>query len=191
MLKQTPSQTVGPFFSFGLIREGENTLANDKTKGQRIILHGYVYDGSGTPINDAMIEIWQADSQGIFNHPDDPRCHQVDPAFRGFGRSGTRNQELQYSFKTVRPGPVPWEGDQLQAPHINMRIFARGMLLHLITRVYFPDEPLNDHDPILSSIEDLERRKTLIAVREDVDDAPTYRLDIRLQGDGETVFFNP
>ena len=191
MLKQTPSQTVGPFFKFGLIFGGENVLTNDRTRGQRIILRGQVIDGSGAAINDAMIEIWQADAQGIFNHPDDPRCHLVDSSFRGFGRSGTSNKELEYSFKTIKPGPVPWEGDQLQAPHINMHIFARGMLIHTTTRVYFSDEVANATDPVLNSIEDVARRKTLIATREDIDDLPTYRLDIHLQGDNETVFFNP
>jgi protocatechuate 3,4-dioxygenase alpha subunit len=191
-LKQTPSQTVGPFFQFGLLAKGgENVMVNEQTKGQRIILHGHVIDGEGNPINDAMIELWQADAQGIFNHPDDPRCHLVDPNFRGFGRSGTSNPELEYSFKTIKPGPVPLQGEQAQAPHLNMRVFARGMLVHLITRVYFSDEDANSSDPILNSVEDPERRKTLIAVREDVQDAPTYRMDIHLQGEGETVFFNP
>jgi len=191
-LKQTPSQTVGPFFRFGLLAQGgENVMVSEETKGQRIILHGQVIDGEGNAIDDAMIELWQADAQGIFNHPDDPRCHLVDKSFRGFGRSGTSNKELEYSFKTIKPGPVPLEGGQVQAPHINMRVFARGMLIHLITRVYFSDESANDGDPLLSSVEDPERRKTLIAVREDIQDAPTYRMDIHLQGDGETVFFNP
>ena len=191
-LKQTPSQTVGPYFGFGLLSAGgENMMVNDQTKGQRIILRGHVFDGNGEAINDAMLEIWQADAQGIFNHPDDPRCHLVDQNFRGFGRAGTSNKELEYSFKTIKPGPAPWEGEEKQAPHINMRVFARGMLLHLITRVYFSDEAANEKDPLLNSVEDPERRKTLIAVREEIDDAPTYRMDIHLQGDGETVFFNP
>jgi protocatechuate 3,4-dioxygenase alpha subunit len=138
-----------------------------------------------------MVEIWQADAQGIFNHPDDPRCHLVDKNFRGFGRSGTSNKELEYSFKTIKPGPAPWDGEERQAPHINMRVFARGMLLHVITRVYFSDESANGNDPILNSVEDAERRKTLIALREENQDLPTYRMDIHLQGDGETVFFNP
>jgi protocatechuate 3,4-dioxygenase alpha subunit len=191
MLKQTPSQTVGPFFKFGLITGSENVLTNDRTRGQRIIIRGHVIDGDGTAIDDAMIEIWQADAQGIFNHPDDPRCHLVDASFRGFGRSGTSNKELEYSFKTIKPGCVAWEGDQLQAPHINMHVFARGMLIHTTTRLYFSDESANAADPVLTSIEDADRRQTLIATREDIDDLPTYRLDIHLQGDGETVFFNP
>ena len=113
------------------------------------------------------------------------------PHFRGFGRAGTGNREREYSFKTIKPGPVPWQGETTQAPHLNMRVFARGMLLHVITRVYFSDEGGNEQDPVLSSIADAERRRTLIAAREAVQDAPTYRMDIHLQGDRETVFFSP
>jgi protocatechuate 3,4-dioxygenase alpha subunit len=191
MLGQTPSQTVGPFFAFGLIRDDENVLVNDLTRGQRIIVHGHVFDGGGAAIDDAMVEIWQADAAGVYNHPDDPRHGQVDEHFRGGGRAGTNNREREYRFKTVKPGPVPWEGAAMQAPHLNMRVFARGMLLHVITRVYFSDERGNEQDPILASIADGERRKTLIAVREAIQDAPTYRMDIHLQGDRETVFFSP
>jgi protocatechuate 3,4-dioxygenase alpha subunit len=191
MLGQTPSQTVGPFFAFGMIKGDEHVLVNDLTKGQRIIVHGHVFDGSGAAIDDAMVEIWQADAAGIFDHPDDPRSAQADKQFRGFGRAGTSNREREYSFKTVKPGAVPWDGERIQAPHLSMRVFARGMLLHVITRVYFSDEPATADDPILGSIADGKRRATLIAVREAVDDAPTYRMDIHLQGDRETVFFDP
>jgi protocatechuate 3,4-dioxygenase alpha subunit len=191
MRGQTPSQTVGPFFAFGLIKGDEHVLVNDQTRGQRIIVHGHVFDGSEAAIDDAMVEIWQADAAGIFNHPDDPRRHLADQHFRGFGRAGTNNREREYSFKTVKPGAVPWQGEVTQAPHLGMRVFARGMLLHLITRVYFSDESANERDPILSAIADPERRKTLIAAREAVQDAPTYRMDIHLQGDQETVFFSP
>jgi protocatechuate 3,4-dioxygenase alpha subunit len=191
MRGQTPSQTVGPFFGFGLIRDDERVLVNDSTAGQRIIVRGHVLDGSGAAIDDAMVEMWQADAAGIFNHPDDPRCGQVDKHFRGFGRAWTGNREREYSFKTVKPGPVPWHDGTTQAPHLSLRLFARGMLLHVVTRVYFSDEPSNEHDPILSSIPDAARRRTLIATREAVQDAPTYRMDIHLQGDQETVFFSP
>jgi protocatechuate 3,4-dioxygenase alpha subunit len=191
MLGQTPSQTVGPFYAYGLIFPGQNTLTADDPDGQRIRIHGQVFDGDGIPINDAMIEIWQADSQGIFNHPDDPRHEEADKNFPGFGRSDTGNEKLTYWFKTIKPGCVLWEGDQTQAPHISVRVFARGMLIHALTRLYFSDEAANAADPVLNSIEEADRRQTLIAVREDSDDLPTYRFDIRLQGDGETVFFNP
>ena len=191
VLRQTPSQTVGPFFAFGLIRGDEHVLVNDQTRGQRIIVHGHVFDGGGAAVDDAMVEIWQADAAGIYGHPGDPRHTQVDNHFRGHGRAGTNNREREYRFKTVKPGAVPWEGAMTQAPHLNMCIFARGMLLHVITRVYFSDESSNERDPILSSIADMARRKTMIAARETIEDAPTYRMDIHLQGDRETVFFHP
>jgi protocatechuate 3,4-dioxygenase alpha subunit len=191
MRGQTPSQTVGPFFAFGLIKGDEHVLVNDQTRGQRVIVHGHVLDGSGAAIDDAMVEIWQADAAGIFHHPDDPRRHLADPHFRGFGRAGTNNREREYSFKTVKPGAVAWQGAGTQAPHLGMRVFARGMLIHVVTRVYFADEPANAHDPVLCSIADSKRRATLIAAREAIQDAPTYRMDIHLQGDRETVFFDP
>ena len=191
MSGQTPSQTVGPFYAFGLIFPGQNTLTTDDPVGERILIRGQVIDGDGIPINDAMIEIWQADSQGIYNHPDDPRHERADENFPGFGRSDTGNPALTYSFKTIKPGAVVWEGDQFQAPHISVRIFARGMLIHALTRLYFSDEDANATDPVLNSIKDVARRQTLIARREDTPDLPTYRFDIHLQGDGETVFFNP
>ncbi len=190
MLKQTPSQTVGPFFHFGL--KFRNVLVDDQTQGQRILLRGQVLDGDGQPVPDALIEIWQADCHGIFNHPADPRRTQADPHFNGFGRSDTT--QGGYTFKTVKPGRVPWadQPDQHdQAPHVNVHVFARGMLIHAMTRLYFADEPSNETDPVLNLIDDPARRQTLIAQREPSDDLPTYRLDIVLQGDGETVFFNP
>jgi protocatechuate 3,4-dioxygenase alpha subunit len=191
MRGQTPSQTVGPFFAFGLIHGDEHVLVNDQTRGQRIIVHGHVFDGGGTAIEDAMVEIWQADAAGIYRHPGDPRHTEADPHFRGFGRAGTNNRKREYSFKTIKPGPVPWRGATIQAPHLGMRVFARGMLLHALTRAYFADENANERDPVLASIADDKRRATLIAVRETVPDAPTYRMDVHLQGDRETVFFNP
>src|SRR5262245_46324030 len=154
MLGQTPSQTVGPFFAFGLIHGDEHILVNDQTRGQRIIVHGHVFDGGGTAIEDAMVEIWQADAAGIHRHPGDPRRAEADPNFRGFGRAGTNNREREYSFKTIKPGPVPWQGTTTQAPHLSMRVFARGMLIHAITRVYFSDENANQRDPVLGSIAD-------------------------------------
>lgn len=191
MTIQSGSQTVGPFFKFGLFRRGnEHILTNDRTQGQRILLTGIVFDGDLEPVQDAMIEIWQADHQGIFNHPEDPRHEQADPAFRGFGRSQTVDGG-RYTFKTIKPGPVPFDGDTMQAPHINVRVFSRGMLIHAVTRIYFSDEPANDGDPVLGAITDDTRRQTLIAVLEESDDLPTYCLNIHLQGENETVFFTP
>jgi protocatechuate 3,4-dioxygenase alpha subunit len=190
-IKQTGSQTVGPFFAFGLFRDGnEHILVNDQTRGQHILLTGMVFDGDQQPILDSMIEIWQADAQGIFNHPEDPRREKADPAFRGFGRSQSIDGG-KFTFKTIKPGPVPYEGEMMQAPHVNVRIVARGMLIHAVTRLYFSDEPANEKDPVLNAIANPARRQTLIATLQDSNDLPTYCFNIHLQGDNETVFFNP
>lgn len=188
LLKQTPSQTVGPFFQFALTTGGENVLTNDLTTGEHIVIRGRILDGDSAPVPDAMIEIWQADSQGIFNHPADLRCAQADPNFRHFGRCNTLNAG-QFLFRTVKPGCVPFDSSQMQAPHINVRVFARGMLVHAVTRLYFPDESANHTDPILNSI-DLDRRETLIAQRDGTKGESIYRFDIVLQGSNETVFFD-
>jgi protocatechuate 3,4-dioxygenase alpha subunit len=190
MLKQTPSQTVGPFFHFGLTLGSENVLVNERTSGQRIYIEGRVLDGDGEPVPDAMVEIWQADAQGRFNHPADPQHAKADKFFRGFGRSGTAT-DGKFWFKTIKPGPVPWDDGQNQAPHVNIRVFARGMLIHAVTRLYFSDEEANQADPVLNSIEDPAHRQTLIAAREESEDLPCYCFDIHLQGERETVFFNP
>jgi protocatechuate 3,4-dioxygenase alpha subunit len=185
MMKQSASQTVGPFFRIGLIYgEPQNNLVDERTSGEQIVLTGVVYDGDGEPIPDAAIEIWQPDANGIFNHPLDPLHEQADPKFRGFGRAETRNAG-KYEFKTVKPGIR--DG---QAPYINAYIFERGLLIHAMTRIYFSDEQTNTDDPVLNSIEP-ERRHTLIATREQSDGPPVYRFDIHMQGEDETVFFNP
>ena len=185
LLTQTGSQTVGPFFHYGLIFGGENILVNENTKGQRILIEGTVFDGDGVPIPDAMVEIWQPDAQGFFNHPADPNQAQADGNFRGFGRADTVN-DGRYSFKTVKPGALT----RGAAPFVNVRIFSRGMLIHAVTRIYFGDESATASDPLLASIA-AERCATLIANREEFGDLPCYRFDIHLQGAGETVFFNP
>jgi len=184
-LIQTGSQTVGPFFHDGLFYGGENILVNEQTKGQCILITGTVYDGDGAPVPDAMVEIWQPDAQGFFNHPADPNQAQADPAFRGFGRADTTNNG-RFLFQTIKPGTVGGQG----APSINVRIFARGMLIHAVTRIYFADESTTNADPVLSAINPA-RRQTLVAPRIESDDLPCYHFDIRLQGEGETVFFNP
>lgn len=185
MPKQTPSQTVGPYFSIGLIRGDDNILVREGTVGKRIWIKGKVLDGDKQPISDALIEIWQADAQGIYNHPADPRHERADKHFPGFGRCAT-SDEGDFSFKTIKPGP----SQENAAPYINVRLFARGMLIHAVTRLYFSDESANQADPILSSI-DPERRQTLTAVAQETEDLPTYRFDIQVQGESETVFFNP
>lgn len=190
MLKQSASQTVGPFFHIGLIDGNEHILVQDATQGERINIFGYVLDGDSVPVNDAMIEIWQADANGIYASPNDPRHAEVDAAFDGFGRSCTTDQG-QYSFKTIKPGRVPYDETQTQAPHILVRVFMRGTLLHTVTRLYFSDEAdANAGDPLLNMLEaDVCQRLT--AQRTDIEATPTYHFDIRMQGNDATPFFEP
>lgn len=183
-LIQTGSQTVGPFFHYGLIFGGENVLVDEQTTGERILLEGKVFDGDGVPVPDAMVEIWQADASGHFNHPNDPNHAEADPHFQGFGRSDTTDNG-RYHFRTVKPGAVAGN----VTPYINVRVFSRGMLIHAVTRIYFADEAGNSSDPTLQSI-DAGRRNTLIAKRIDFGDLPCYRFDVRLQGESETVFLD-
>jgi protocatechuate 3,4-dioxygenase alpha subunit len=145
-----------------------------------------VLDGDGQVVPDAMLEIWQADAAGRYAHPADGRA-SPNSAFKGFGRCGT-DKDGAFSFETVKPGAVPGPGGKMQAPHVAIVLFSRGMLTHVFTRIYFADEAANAADPILALVPE-DRRATLIARRED-GAHPTYRLDIRLQGDGETVFFD-
>jgi protocatechuate 3,4-dioxygenase, alpha subunit len=187
-MKQTPSQTVGPFYSIGLTDREMNLLVSDSTHGQRIRIEGQVIDGDGKPVPDAMIEIWQANAYGRYNHPDDKQEKPLDGSFTGWGRSGTDPNGF-YFFDTIKPGPVPASESSVQAPHINMTVFARGMLTHAFTRIYFSDEPANESDPVLNSI-NKKRRQTLIAARQEKSGKTIYRFDVRLQGQGETVFFD-
>ncbi len=190
MPTQTASQTVGPFFHYALIREGQNVLVNEATAGERIRIEGTVRDGEGAPIPDAMIEIWQANAAGRYKHPVDVQDKPLDPAFNGYGRAPTDDDGL-FWFETIKPGAVPGSGNMWQAPHINVTVFARGMLSHAMTRLYFSDETdANGDDAVLTSIEDPARRQTLVAEREDRDGRRVYRFDITLQGSEETVFFD-
>jgi protocatechuate 3,4-dioxygenase alpha subunit len=151
-----------------------------------IWVRGRLTDGAGEPVTDGMVETWQADAEGRFNHPDDPRGPGEQPGFRGFGRSLT-DETGEYAVLTVKPGRVPAaSGDGLQAPHVDVTVFARGLLKHLVTRLYFGDEASNAEDPVLALVGDAHRRDTLVAARTD----DGYRFDIRLQGEGETVFFD-
>lgn len=192
--KQTPSQTVGPYFAYGLTPEQYGyplasiagpTLTDAETEGQRIRIEGRVLDGEGAPVDDAMIEIWQADARGRYAHPADERSSNA--GFSGFGRVGTgTDPELRYVFETIKPGPV----GPGQAPHASLIVFARGLLSHAYTRVYFADEAeANAADPVLASVP-AARRDTLIAAREERDGQVVYRFDIVLQGERETVFFD-
>ena len=183
----TGSQTVGPFFSPSLLREGasRNVLTEPATFGERIRIQGRVLDGDRAPVPDALVEIWQADAMGHYNHPSDPQP-AID--FTGFGRSGT-GEDGSYWFETIKPGPVPFDAQHMQAPHVVVTVFSRGLLNHLVTRLYFADEPANAGDPILGYVPD-ERRATLLANRETKGSIAIYRFDIIMQGPGETVFFN-
>ena len=185
----TPSQTVGPFFHLGLARAEWGDLSAGAPAGERIAIEGRVIDGDGAPVPDALIELWQANAAGRYNHPDDRQDDKLlDPRFRGFGRVAT-DAEGRFRVVTVKPGPVPGRGNALQAPHINIALFARGLLKHLYTRIYFADEAANASDPLLSSIEDDSARRSLLASREGGNPA-VYRFDIVLQGEGETAFLD-
>lgn len=176
-LPTTPSQTIGPFFAL-LQPLGTNELVPPGDPGA-IRIVGRVFDGAGTVVPDAMLEIWQADDAG--EHPD-----STSSGFRGFGRCMT-DAEGRFSFVTLKPGRVPGSDERLQAPHISLGIFARGLLKRLNTRVYFPDEPsANASDPILSAIPDPGVRQTLIAA---ATGPHAYTFDIHLQGESETAFF--
>jgi protocatechuate 3,4-dioxygenase, alpha subunit len=191
----TPSQTVGPFFKYGLTPDGKyewnnaftSNLLTPDVSGDRIRLEGTVFDGDGTPIPDCMLEIWQADAQGRFADPQDKRA-LPNASFKGFGRCGT-DANGSYSFDTIKPGAVPDPDGKPQAPHVLLAVFARGMLRHLYTRIYFEDETANSADPVLALVPP-DRRATLIALRKPGNAGAVYSLDLRLQGDNETVFFD-
>ncbi|MVT68730.1 protocatechuate 3,4-dioxygenase subunit alpha [Bradyrhizobium pachyrhizi] len=190
----TPSQTVGPYFKYGLTPNGEyewndaftsNLLTSD-VSGERIRVEGKVYDGDGAIIPDCMLEIWQADAQGRFSDPQDKRA-LPNSSFKGFGRCGT-DKSGGYAFDTIKPGMVPDADGKPQAPHILLAVFARGMLLHLYTRIYFDDEAGNAADSTLALVP-AGRRATLIARRK-AGAGNVYTFDVHLQGDNETVFFD-
>jgi protocatechuate 3,4-dioxygenase, alpha subunit len=181
-LPPTPSQTIGPFFAVGLPWPDGPDVVADGSPGACWI-GGRVLDGAGDPVPDALVETWQADPQGRFAHPDDPRGPAA-PGFRGFGRCPT-DAEGRWAVRTVKPGPLPGLGGGVEAPHLNVSVFARGLLGRLVTRVYFPDEPeANAADPLLGSIPDRAVRDRLVAVA----DGDRLRFDIHLQGDQETPF---
>lgn len=207
---QTPSQTVGPFFHYGLPWKGGADLVGKSDMGARpelfpeahyvlnlssptgtpqgemVEVAGCVCDGYGDPVTDAIIEIWQANAAGRYRSIDDPREDvAIDPHFTGFGRASTDGQGI-YRFRTIMPGRVPGPGDSLQAPHLAVSVFGRGLLKRLATRLYFDGAPGNDVDPILTLVPE-DRRRTLIAQRQD---HGTWWLDIIVQGENETVFFD-
>jgi protocatechuate 3,4-dioxygenase, alpha subunit len=199
----TPSQTVGPFFAYGLTPKGRchwdpngtyswketvgDNLITPDASGTKIRIEGRVLDGDGMPINDAMLEIWQADAQGRYASPRDTRS-RPNAMFKGFGRSAT-DKDGVYSFDTIKPGAVPGPDGKPQAPHIVFCIFSRGMLRQIYTRAYFSDEAANANDPILNLVP-ADRRGTLVAHKQGSGAPPVYRFDIRVQGADETVFFD-
>jgi protocatechuate 3,4-dioxygenase, alpha subunit len=200
-LQETASQTAGPYVHIGLAPKAagfdifeknfSNVLVGPHTKGERIRVEGRVIDGSGTPLRDVLIEIWQANADGRYNHPADMQSKSLDPEFRGWGRACSDFESGMYSFDTIKPGIVEGRDDRPMAPHINFWIVARGINIGLNTRMYFSDEHAsNASDPVLNLIEWEVRRKTLIAERTERDGQVVYRFDIRLQGAEETVFFD-
>jgi protocatechuate 3,4-dioxygenase alpha subunit len=172
---ETPSQTVGPYLSIGLTWEDGPYVVTGDTPGA-FWIRGEVRDGAGAVVQDALVETWQADPDGRFGGV-------IGGGFRGFGRCPT-DHDGRYAIRTLKPGAVPAPGGGPQAPHIDVSVFARGLLHRVVTRIYFPDEPANAADPVLSSVP-ADRRDTLIATAAD----DGYRFDIHLQGDDETVFF--
>lgn len=197
LLKETPSQTAGPYVHIGCTPNFSGitgvypadlgiAMVNDKTRGRRITITGRVFDGTGTPLKDGLIEIWQADADGLYNSPAETRG-SADPNFTGWGRMPCDMDTGVYAFHTVKPGPTPYPDGRMQAPHVSFWIVARGINLGLNTRMYFPDEAeANAKDPILTRIEHQVRVPSLIARQQ----GDVYTFDIFLQGDNETVFFD-
>ncbi len=196
-LKETPSQTAGPYVHIGCTpnftgitnvyaEDLGTSMVNDQTEGAQITVKGTVYDGMGAPVKDALVEIWQADANGFYNSPSEMRG-AADPNFTGWGRCPGDMETGEFTFETVKPGIVPFKDGRPMAPHITFWVVARGINIGLHTRMYFPDEEAaNNADPILTRIEHQQRVPTLIAKKE----GDVYRFDIHLQGDQETVFFD-
>lgn len=186
-LQATTSQTVGPYFRIGLARLFVDDLAGPGVSGQRVEIAGKLLDADGQGIPDGMIEIWQANSHGKYAHPEDTQDKPTEKGFRGYGRIAT-DENGNFHFKTIKPGGVPGPDGKLQAPHIVVSVFSRGLSRRLVTRIYFPDEPANAEDFALSLI-DPSRRHTLIAQKSAQPEAH-LEWNIRLQGPNETVFFD-
>ena len=196
LLKETPSQTAGPYVHIGLAlaaagiepREHEiwNQMAKPEAPGEHILLLGNVYDGNGHLVRDSFLELWQADDQGHYHIDFDQ-----DKPFNSFGRTATTFDAGEWTVQTIKPGIVNNAAGVPMAPHINISLFARGVNIHLHTRLYFSDEAeANAKDPVLNLIEQPARRETLVATRCEVDGKLAYRFDMRIQGEGETVFFD-
>jgi protocatechuate 3,4-dioxygenase alpha subunit len=186
-LRATTSQTVGPFFKIGLEWLYRDNLAGEGVSGERVTIQGRVFDGDGLPVPDAVLEIWQANSHGKYSHTEDTQKKLLEPSFTGYGRVPVSPQGV-FRFVTIKPGSVPGPHGKEQAPHLAISIFMRGLLKRLVTRMYFPDEVLNDSDPILNLVEP-SRRATLIA-KKTAGLPGTLEWNVVLQGTDETVFFD-
>ncbi len=200
-LKESASQTAGPYVHIGLAPHAagfdifeqnfSSVLAGSGTKGERIRIEGRVIDGSGTPVRDVLLELWQANTAGRYNHPSDRQKKALDPAFRGWGRACSDFETGLWAFETIKPGSVEGRDGRPMAPHVNLWIVARGINIGLNTRMYFADEEkANAADPVLDAIECEARRKTLIGMKVSTSGKAVYRFDIHLQGPDETVFFD-
>lgn len=197
-LKESASQTAGPYVHIGLApgaagfktfdQELGQVIAAEGVPGERIRIEGLVLDGLGAPVKDVLLEVWQADANGIYPHPEDPRSSEVASGFRGWGRIITDFDTGLWSFETIRPGATPGRAGKVQAPHISFWLVSRGINIGLHTRMYFPqDSTQHAADTVLNSVEHAVRRQTMIATQTG---PTTYRFNIRLQGDGETVFID-
>jgi protocatechuate 3,4-dioxygenase alpha subunit len=190
-LQMTASQTVGPYLHIGMSWLDNGNLAGEHASGERVTIEGRVFDGNGMPVPDGMVEIWQANAHGKYAHPDDTRELPLESGFRGFGRMPT-GADGSFRFTTVKPGPVPGPDGAMQAPHIVVAVFMRGLLKQLVTRMYFPDEAANAGDPVLNLVP-AERRATLVA-RPVAGRNAVLEWNIAIQGEasgqGETVFFD-
>jgi protocatechuate 3,4-dioxygenase, alpha subunit len=183
----TASQTAGPYVHLGLTEKWSvGRIAGEAVNGERLWMTCRICDGDGIPVPDAVIEIWQADARGQYRHPEDTRPAATDPAWRGFGRLAV-DENGTCIFETIKPGRVPGRGDTLQAPHLNVSIFARGLLKQLVTRIYFAGEKANAEDAVLALVPE-KRRETLMA-HPDTSRTGGWGFEIRLCGEGETVFF--
>jgi protocatechuate 3,4-dioxygenase, alpha subunit len=186
-LHATTSQTVGPFFVIGLERFFVDDLAGPDVAGERVEIEGRVLDADGVAVPDAILEIWQANALGKYAHPEDTQDKPLEPAFKGYGRTPTQ-QDGSFRFKTIKPGPVPGPEGVLQASHIVVSVFTRGLLRRLMTRIYFPNDAANAEDYVLNLVEPA-RRKTLIA-KKSAKGHGILEWNVRLQGPEETVFFD-
>jgi protocatechuate 3,4-dioxygenase alpha subunit len=186
-LQATTSQTVGPYFKIGLRWLNRDNLVGEGVSGERVTIQGRVFDGDGVPVPDAILEIWQANTHGKYDHPEDTQQKPLEPGFKGYGRVPVTALGV-FRFATIKPGPVPGPEGSEQAPHLLVSVFMRGVLRRMVTRIYFPDEPRNAADFILNLVEPA-RRSTLIA-KKSAGTPGTLEWNVVLQGPEETVFFD-